>query len=165
MKKIILTIALFAQLSNLAKADTAINIDVSTLASSASLEVVIYAHDVNTHELLAQTMPISVSASSGNVTIQLDDISWNGAAPTGDWGWGYAEVSVSCSVPSTAASPVLCGSLNLDGVTVGNQAAVNQDCFEVATTSCSSGLGDDISVKMGNSGNERPSYPAAIEIM
>lgn len=166
MKKVILTIALFAQLTNLAKAENALTIDMSEMASTATLEIVVYAHDLTTQAPVGHTLPITVDNASGVINIDVADIEWDGgSAPSGtNWGWGYAEVTVSCSVPSGATQPNVCGSLNIDGVTVGSILYPDNDCFEVETTSCSSGAGDGVEVTMGNSGNERPSYPGAISV-
>lgn len=146
------------------KAQTALTIDAGSMASSATLHVIVFANDMASYDMVGKTMPITVSASSGTVTLSDADIQWDGQPPSGDWGWGYAEVRLSCGTPSQSATPNLCGSLNIDGVMVGYINYPHEDCFEADNTSCGATSGDTVVGKMGNSGKEKPSYPALIEI-
>lgn len=168
MKKIFLSLAIISGIFTQAKAGTAISINATSLSSSASLEVVVYAYDLTTLSIVGQTAPIAVSNLSGLITIDEEEIEWDGPAPSGDWGWDYAEIKVSCSTPSTALTTQPCGSLHLDGVTI--NPAVDEtpasDCFKVVTSTCSDGVGSSVDavVQMGNDNSERPSYPALVEI-
>lgn len=166
MKKVILTLALFAELSALsAKAENAFTINTAGLQSGASLEVIIYAVDPLTLLPVGNTNPISVMASN-NYLIDAAVIPWEGgSAPSGSWVWGYATVKLSCTGEYLGASNV-CGSMSYNGVTVGynNTDYPGQSCFEIANEDCNGTLGDGVGVQMGNSGNEGPSFPGKLYI-
>ncbi len=147
-----------------ALAQTALTIDAGNMASSATLYVTVYANDMTTDDMVGKTIPISVSNASGIISLALEDIQWDGATPAGDWGWGYAEIKLSCGIPSQSGTPNECGSLNIDGMMIGYINYPHEDCFEVVNTACGATQGDKVGGKMGNSGNERPSYPAVITL-
>lgn len=146
-----------------ALAQTALTIDAGNMASSATLHVTVFANDMTTFDVVGKTLPINVSNSSGIISLALEDIQWDGAPPGGDWGWGYAEVKLSCGTPYQAGAQNICGSYNINGMSIGCINYPEQDCFEVANATCGD-TGDTVSADMGNSGRERPAYPAVITI-
>lgn len=163
MKKLILMGALIASCSTL-KAQYALTIDASLMASTADLEVIAYAVDVTTESVVGQTLPIPVSNLSGVIYMDVSEIPWDDAPSAAGWCWGHAAVKAGCGTPTQSSMPNLCSSYNMDGVVIGVINYADEDCFEVQSAACGASIGQTVVVAMGNSGRESKGFPAFIYI-